>query len=119
MAKRKPGEGTVFRRKDGRWVARIRLESGKAKQRYCKTEKEARAALRKMLQEQEQGTLATGPQHVSGAVAGAGTQALNYPHRDLQCLPHRDLQAHHPDARAYPVAEIDASTHPGILRQEN
>jgi len=62
MATRKQGEGTVFQRKDGRFVARIRLENGKTKQRYCKTEKEARVALRKLLQEQEQGKLVTGPQ---------------------------------------------------------
>jgi len=62
MAKRKHGEGTVFQRKDGRYVARIRLEDGKTKQQYCKTEKEAQVALRKMLHEQEQATLAIGPQ---------------------------------------------------------
>ena len=61
MARRKYGEGTVFQRKDGRWVAQIRLDNGKQKQRYCKTEKEANAALRKMLHEKEQGMLATGP----------------------------------------------------------
>lgn len=63
MAKRKHDEGSVFQRKDGRWVAQVRLESGKMKQRYFKPnqEKEARAALRKMLNEKEQGTLPTGP----------------------------------------------------------
>lgn len=62
MARRKHNEGSVFQRKDGRWVAQVRLENGKKQQRYCKTEKEAHAALRKLLHEQEQGTLATGPQ---------------------------------------------------------
>jgi integrase len=64
MARRKHDEGSVFQRKDGRWVAQVRLENGKKKQRYFKSdqEKEARVALRKMLHEQEQGTLATGPQ---------------------------------------------------------
>jgi len=62
MAKRKYGEGSVFQRSDGRWVAQIRLENGKLRQFYRKTEKEANIALRKALHEQEQGTLATGPQ---------------------------------------------------------
>src|SRR6266566_4891516 len=63
MARRKHDEGSVFQRKDGRWVAQVRLENGKKKQRYFKPdqEKEARVALRKMLHEKEQGTLPTGP----------------------------------------------------------
>jgi integrase len=64
MARRKHDEGSVFQRKDGRWVAQVRLENGKKKQRYFKPdqEKEARVALRKMLNEKEQGKLSTGPQ---------------------------------------------------------
>lgn len=59
---RKHGEGSVYQRKDGRYVAEIKLETGKKKLVYRKTEKEANAALRKLLHEQEQGILATGPQ---------------------------------------------------------
>src|SRR5438270_12230442 len=62
MARRKYDEGSVFKRKDGRFVAQLRLENGKKQQRYFKTEKEAHVALRKMLQEKEQGMLLTGPQ---------------------------------------------------------
>lgn len=62
MAKRKYGEGSVFQRADGRWVAQVRLEGRKSKQTYHKKEKDAHAALRKMLHELEHGTLATGPQ---------------------------------------------------------
>src|SRR2546421_5319319 len=63
MARRKHDEGSVFQRKDGRWVAQVRLENGQKKQRYFKPdqEKEARTALRKMLNEKEQGMLPTGP----------------------------------------------------------
>ena len=64
MARRKHDEGSVFQRKDGRWVAQVRLENGKKKQRYFKTAKEANTALRKMLHEKEQGTLPTGPQQL-------------------------------------------------------
>ncbi len=64
MARRKHDEGSVFQRKDGRWVAQVRLENGQKKQRYFRPdqEKEARRALRKMLNEKEKGALATGPQ---------------------------------------------------------
>ena len=61
MARRKHDEGSIFQRKDGRYVAQVRLENGKKKQRYFQTEKEANQALRKMLNEKEQGTLPTGP----------------------------------------------------------
>lgn len=64
MGQNKHGEGSVFVRKDGRWVARITLPNGKKKTAYCKSEKEAERARRKMLNELEQGTLATGPQQL-------------------------------------------------------
>src|SRR5215472_2781311 len=56
------GEGSVYQRADGRWVAQVPLEDGRRKLIYRKTEKEALSALRKALNDQEQGTLATGPQ---------------------------------------------------------
>ncbi|MBV9691594.1 MAG: site-specific integrase [Ktedonobacteraceae bacterium] len=62
MGKDKYSKGSVYQRKDGRWVAQFYLETGKKKYFYCKTEKDAYAALRKALHEQERGTLATGPQ---------------------------------------------------------
>jgi integrase len=62
MAKRTYGEGSVFQRKDGRWIASIRLENGKKKLIYCKSEKDAYATLRKALHEKERGVLLTGPQ---------------------------------------------------------
>jgi integrase len=56
------GEGSVYHRADGRWAAQVPLADGGRKVIYRKTEKEALSALRKALNEQEQGTLATGPQ---------------------------------------------------------
>src|ERR1700737_1841783 len=56
------GEGSLFQRKDGRWVAEITLEDGKRKPFYGKTRKEAYEKLQVALQEQKQGALATGPQ---------------------------------------------------------
>jgi integrase len=60
--RRARGEGSVFHRKDGYWVAQIELGDGKRKQYYLKTQKEAVDKLRKAQRELEQGTLVTGPQ---------------------------------------------------------
>src|SRR5207302_3462572 len=59
---RRPGEGTVYQRKDGRWVCEITLEDHSRKQYYCKTEKEALEKRRIVLNQLNQGVLATGPQ---------------------------------------------------------
>src|SRR5215472_9834539 len=70
VARREYGEGSVFQRKDGRWVAAIRLENGKKKLIYCKSEKDARVTLRKALHEKERGILLTGSQHTLKAYLG-------------------------------------------------
>ena len=64
MGKRGHGEGTISQRKDGRWQAQITLEGGQRKRKtfYGKTRKEVQEKLRTALNEQKQGTLATGPQ---------------------------------------------------------
>ncbi len=62
MANRGHGEGTIYQRKDGRWVASITLENRKRKTFYGKTRKEVQEKLRIALNEQKQGILATGPQ---------------------------------------------------------
>lgn len=59
---RRPGEGTVYQRKDGRWVCEVTLEDHSRKSYYCKTEKEALEKRRLVLNELAQGVLATGPQ---------------------------------------------------------
>src|SRR5688572_4730914 len=49
MAKEKRrghGEGAIFQRQDGRWVARLMLPTGKRKDMYAKTRKEAGDKLR-------------------------------------------------------------------------
>src|SRR5437660_7858647 len=60
--RRARGEGSVFQRKDGRWVVQIELGDGKRKQFYVKSEREGVKKLRQAQLELEQGTLATGPQ---------------------------------------------------------
>jgi integrase len=64
--RRGAGEGTVYQRKDGRWVAEIRLEDGKRKPLYAKTQEEAIHKLRQAQYELKQGILATGPKQKVG-----------------------------------------------------
>ncbi|HEU5378169.1 MAG TPA: tyrosine-type recombinase/integrase [Ktedonobacteraceae bacterium] len=67
-SRRKPnGEGSVFQRADGRWVAQFSLGDGKKRQLSRKTEKEAWSALRKALNEVEQGVMVTGPEQTLSA----------------------------------------------------
>ena len=65
MPKRGNGEGSIYQRGDGKWVASITLEDGKRKVLYGKTRKEVKEKLTRVLHEQQQGTLVTaGPQTV-------------------------------------------------------
>lgn len=57
MGKRANGEGTVYQRNDGRWVASITLEDGKRTSIYCKTQQEAVKAARKAHLAKDQGML--------------------------------------------------------------
>lgn len=56
------GSGSIYQRKDGRWVASfLHPENGKPIMRYAKTEKEAQKKLEDIKFELRQGTLKTGP----------------------------------------------------------
>src|SRR5579883_1915933 len=66
MAKRGHGEGSIYRRKDGRWTAEISLEGRKSKFLYGKTRKEVQEKLKIALYEQQQGLLVSGPQQKIG-----------------------------------------------------
>lgn len=55
MAKRLKGEGSVYRRKDGRWVASITLENGQRKTVYCKSKQEANKERLRLFQAMERG----------------------------------------------------------------
>lgn len=57
MGKRGNGEGSIYRRKDGRWVAEMTIEGRKRKFVYGKTRKEVQEKLKTALHEQQQGTL--------------------------------------------------------------
>src|SRR5690348_16792855 len=56
MGKRRAnGEGSVYQRKAGRWVASVTLANGKRKVVYGKTQKEVVEAKQKLLQDAAQG----------------------------------------------------------------
>lgn len=65
MPKKANGEGSVYRRKDGRWVASLRL-NGVRRTVYARSEREARAKLREL-----QGQVA-----VTGALPNPGTRTV-------------------------------------------
>jgi len=59
--RRAKGDGSVFQRKDGRWVMQIWL-GDKYKQTYVKSQRDGFDALKKGQRELEQGNFVTGPQ---------------------------------------------------------
>ena len=53
-------EGSVYQRKDKRWVAQWKDSEGKTKYLYRKTKSEARAALRQVLKDRDEGIVPVG-----------------------------------------------------------
>ncbi len=62
MGKRGHGEGSIYRRKDGRWAASITLENHRRKTFYGKTRKQVQEKLKVAQHEQQQGMLTSGRQ---------------------------------------------------------
>lgn len=60
--RRGAGEGSIYRRKDGRWAASISLGGRRRKTFYGKTRQEVQEAMKQALYEQQRGTLVTGRQ---------------------------------------------------------
>src|ERR1700686_3121255 len=56
------GEGTISKRPNGTYDAKVTTEGGKRKSIYGKTRKEVQEKLKVALREQQQGTLVTAPQ---------------------------------------------------------
>ncbi len=57
MTRRANQEGSVYKRKDGRWVASITLDTGKRKSIYCETQQEAIKAAREVNHQKDQGII--------------------------------------------------------------
>src|SRR2546430_17473121 len=62
MGRKGHGEGSITRRKDGRYQGAITLENHKRKYFYGETRKEVQDKVNRALYEQKKGTLSTGPQ---------------------------------------------------------
>ena len=60
MAKRGNGEGSIYRRNDGRWVGELTIEGRRRKFVYGKTRKEVQEKLQAALQEKQQGVVLEG-----------------------------------------------------------
>ena len=60
MAKRGNGEGSIYRRNDGRWVGELTIEGRRRKFVYGKTRKEVQEKLHAALQEKQQGVVLEG-----------------------------------------------------------
>ncbi|GHO54800.1 tyrosine-type recombinase/integrase [Ktedonobacter robiniae] len=60
MGRRKHGEGTLFKRADGRWQASFVASDGKRKYFYGEKSSEALEKMRKAMQEDQKGLLASG-----------------------------------------------------------
>jgi integrase len=67
MAKQRGhGEGSIYQRKDGRWVASVTLEGRRRKTFYGKTRREVAGKLQDALNEKKRGLLVTGPRETVG-----------------------------------------------------
>lgn len=61
MGKRGRGEGTIYRRPDGRWTAQLRLEYGVRKTLYGRTRADVQTKLRQLRRDQEDGVAVGAP----------------------------------------------------------
>jgi len=61
MARRAWGQGSFYPRKDGRYVATLRMADGSRRTTYHRTEDEAKAELRKALRERDAGVIGPDP----------------------------------------------------------
>jgi integrase len=90
--RRARGEGSVFQRKDGRWVVQIELGDGMRKQYYAKTQKEGVEKLKQAQRELEQGTIVTGPQQTVKQYLEYWLEEVHKPHlRVSSYVKYRDL----------------------------
>ncbi len=61
MGNRGRGEGTIYRRPDGRWSAQLRLEYGQRKTLYARTRAEVQVKLRQLRRDREDGVVVGAP----------------------------------------------------------
>ena len=96
MGKRANGEGTVYRRNDGRWVASISLDNGKRKSIYCKTQREAIREVQRANQAKEQGMLSVREDETLGTFLTSWLQDTAKPNlRPRTYIRYRELMELH------------------------
>ena len=61
MSRRGNCEGSIYKRSDGRWEAKITIEGGKRKSLYGKTRREVQEQLTEVLRAQQEGRFVPGP----------------------------------------------------------
>ena len=75
MNRRSPGEGTVYQRNDGKWVAEVQLPNDhlgrrRRRKRTVKTKKEAERICRSLLADENPGYEMLGRLHALGYMKG-------------------------------------------------
>lgn len=78
-SRRAHNEGSVFQRKDGRWVVQVYTEENKYKQVYVKSQKEGVKKLKELQQQIAQGTLPTGPDQTLEQYLGTWLEEVHKP----------------------------------------
>jgi len=68
-------EGSVYQRKDGRWVAQYQDLKGKTRYLYRMTKTEARKALREALKDRDDGYVVTGSMKPSSSIKRATSES--------------------------------------------
>jgi integrase len=58
VSRRANGEGSVYQRADGRWVGALSMDEGRRRMVYAATQREARAKLRELQRQLEDGVSA-------------------------------------------------------------
>jgi len=76
MAKRANGEGTIYRRRDGRWAATISLDNGTRKTYYGKTRRDAAAKLHAAIDKRRNGLPLAGERQTTGAFLNNWLEAI-------------------------------------------
>jgi integrase len=76
MAKRANGEGTIYRRRDGRWAATVSLDNGRRKTYYGKTRREAAAKLHAAIDKRRSGLPLASERQTTGAFLTSWLEAI-------------------------------------------
>ncbi|TAK36118.1 MAG: site-specific integrase [Chloroflexota bacterium] len=99
MARRGHGEGSIWKRDDGRWTGAVTLAGRKRKYFYGKTRKEVQEQLKVALRDQQRGLLVAGPsqtlaQYLNGWLEDSARQTIRPSTYECYALGIRRLAPH-------------------------